>query len=90
VRRIARGLYDVAGVNRLTGKPTSPDRRDVIDALTRKGKVRILVGGITAAHDLGLTDAWCKPEICVTITTTIALIQYWRIARRPICGCMQQ
>ena len=57
VRRIARGLYDVPGVNSLTGKPTSPDPHDVINALTRKGKVRILVDGITAANDLGLTDA---------------------------------
>lgn len=57
VRRIAWGLYDVPGINSLTGKPTSPDPRDVIDALTRKGKVRILVDGITAANDLGLTDA---------------------------------
>ena len=57
VRRIARGLYDVPGINSLTGKPTSPDPHDVIDALTRKGKVRILVDGITAANDLGLTDA---------------------------------
>lgn len=57
VRRIARGLYDVPTINSLTGKPTSPDPHDVIDALTRKGKVRILVDGITAANDLGLTDA---------------------------------
>jgi hypothetical protein len=57
VRRIARGLYDVPSTNSLTGKPTSPNPHDVIDALTRKGKVRILVDGITAANDLGLTDA---------------------------------
>jgi hypothetical protein len=57
VRRIARGLYDVPTINSLTGKPTSPDPQDVIDALTRKGKVRILVDGITAANDLGLTNA---------------------------------
>jgi hypothetical protein len=57
VRRIAHGLYDVRTINSLTGKPTSPDPHDVIDALTRKGKVRILVDGITAANDLGLTDA---------------------------------
>jgi hypothetical protein len=30
---------------------------DVIDALTRKGKVRVVVDGLTAANDLGLTDA---------------------------------
>jgi hypothetical protein len=57
VRRIARGLYDVPSTNSLTGKPTSTNPHDVIDALTRKGKVRILVDGITAANDLGLTDA---------------------------------
>jgi len=57
VRRITRGLYDVPSINSLTGKPTSPNPHDVIDALTRKGKVRILVDGITAANDLGLTDA---------------------------------
>lgn len=57
LRRIARGLYDVPSANRLTGKPTSPDPRAVIDALARKNKVRVLVDGITAANDLGLTDA---------------------------------
>ena len=29
----------------------------MIDALARKGKVRIVVDGLTAANDLGLTDA---------------------------------
>jgi hypothetical protein len=57
LRRIARGLYDTPHPNRLTGKPTCPDPHDVIDALARKGNVRIVVDGITAANDLGLTDA---------------------------------
>jgi hypothetical protein len=57
VRRVARGLYDIPGFNKLIGKPTSPDPREVLDALARKGKVRILVDGITAANDLGLTNA---------------------------------
>jgi Family of unknown function (DUF6088) len=57
LRRIARGLYDVPGTNRLIGKPTSPDPRAVIDALARKNNVRVLVDGITAANDLGLTNA---------------------------------
>jgi hypothetical protein len=57
LRRIARGLYDHPQENSLTGKPTNPKPRDVIDALSRKGKVRIVVDGITAANDLGLTDA---------------------------------
>jgi hypothetical protein len=34
-----------------------PNPCDVIDALTRKGKVRVVVDGLTAANDLGLTDA---------------------------------
>jgi len=57
LRRIARGFYDIPQDNRLTGKPTYPNPRDVIDALTRKGKVRVVVDGLTAANDLGLTDA---------------------------------
>jgi Family of unknown function (DUF6088) len=57
IRRIAHGLYDAPTMNPLTGKPTYPDPRDVIDALARKGNVRIVVDGITAANDLGLTDA---------------------------------
>lgn len=57
IRRIAHGLYDAPTMNSLTGKPTYPDPRDVIDALARKGNVRIVVDGITAANDLGLTDA---------------------------------
>ncbi len=57
IRRIARGLYDKPTINRLTGKPTAPDPRRVIDALTRRDQARMLVDGMTAANDLGLTDA---------------------------------
>ena len=57
LRRIARGFYDNPKTNRLTGKPTYPNPRDVIDALARKGRVRVVVDGLTAANDLGLTDA---------------------------------
>jgi hypothetical protein len=57
LRRIARGFYDIPRDNRLTGKPTYPNPRDVIDALARKGKVRMVVDGLTAANDLGITDA---------------------------------
>jgi hypothetical protein len=57
LRRIARGFYDIPLNNRLTGKPTYPNPRDVIAALARKGKVRVVVDGLTAANDLGLTDA---------------------------------
>src|SRR5450432_2093971 len=57
IRRIDRGLYDVPRVNRLTGKPTNPDYRAVIDAVARRDKARLLVDGITAANQLGLTNA---------------------------------
>lgn len=57
IRRITRGLYDKPTLNRLTGKPTHPDPRAVVDALARRDQARILVDGVTAANDLGLSDA---------------------------------
>lgn len=57
VRRIARGLYDSPSQNSLTRKPNVPDPRAVIDALGRRDNARMLVDGITAANDLGLSDA---------------------------------
>lgn len=57
VRRISRGLYDKPRTNPLTGKSTDPDYRHVIDALARRDQVRMVVDGMTAANDLGLTDA---------------------------------
>lgn len=58
LRRIDRGLYDQPGFNKLTQKPNPPDPRSVIDAVGRRYQTRMLVDGITAANDLGLTDAW--------------------------------
>ena len=57
LRRIDRGLYDKAVFNRLTKRPTAPDYRAVIDAIARRDQLRLLVDGMTAANDLGLTDA---------------------------------
>lgn len=57
LRRIDRGLYDRPALNSLTMRPASPDYRAVIDALARRDQARILVDGMTAANDLGLTDA---------------------------------
>ena len=57
IRRITRGLYDKPGLNSLTAKPTNPDPRAVVDALARRDKYRMIVDGITAANDLGLSDA---------------------------------
>jgi uncharacterized protein DUF6088 len=55
--RIDRGLYDQPGFNKLTQKSNPPDPRSVIDAVGRRDQTRMLVDGITAANDLGLTDA---------------------------------
>lgn len=57
LRRIDRGLYDRPSVNSLTGLESAPDYRSVIDAVTGRGQARYLVDGMTAANDLGLTNA---------------------------------
>src|SRR5690606_26244264 len=57
LRRIDRGLYDRPRVNGLTKQATPPDYRAVVDAIARRDQLRLLVDGMTAANDLGLTDA---------------------------------
>ena len=56
LRRIDRGLYDRPIINSLTKRPTSPDYRAVVDAIARRDRLRLLVDGMTAANDLGMTD----------------------------------
>jgi len=57
LRRIDRGLYDRPRTNDLTGRPTVPDYRAVIRAVTRRDQARALIDGMTAANELGLTTA---------------------------------
>lgn len=57
LRRIDRGLYDTPRLNTLTKRPAVADYRQIIDALARRDQVRMLVDGLTAANDLGLTTA---------------------------------
>ncbi len=57
LRRIDRGLYDKPRTSQLTKRPSPPDYRQLIDALARRDQVRMLVDGLTAANDLGLTTA---------------------------------
>ena len=57
LRRIDRGLYDRPRMNGLTGRPTVPDYRAVIRAVTRRDQARALIDGMTAANELGLTTA---------------------------------
>ena len=57
LRRIDRGLYDRPRLSGLTRRPTAPDYRAVTEAIARRDQLRLLVDGMTAANDLGLTDA---------------------------------
>jgi hypothetical protein len=57
IRRPYRGLYDKPAVSKLTGKLAFPPRSSFIDAIARRDKLRVLVDGMTAANDLGLTTA---------------------------------
>jgi hypothetical protein len=57
LRRVGRGLYDKPRINGLTGKPNAPDVGAVVDAVARRDQIRVVVDGITAANDLGLTTA---------------------------------
>ena len=57
LRRIDRGLYDRPRTNSLTGRATVPDYRAVIRAVTRRDNARVVIDGMTAANDLGLTTA---------------------------------
>mgnify|MGYP001405320232 FL=1 len=57
LRRIDRGLYDKPLFNSLTQQQSAPDPRAVIDAVARRDQIRVLVDGMTAANDLGFTNA---------------------------------
>jgi Family of unknown function (DUF6088) len=57
LRRVDRGLYDRPRKSNLTGKPMVPDYRAVIRAVARRDQARVVVDGMTAANDLGLTTA---------------------------------
>ena len=102
IRRIDWGLYDRPRINRLTGKPAAADYRAVIDAIARRDQARILVDGMTAANDLGLSDAVpgrvvvhsdarLKPlrlgNLTITFRPTSASKLYW--AGRPAMRIIQ-
>lgn len=57
LRRIERGLYDRPSLNKLTKVASAPSTQGVIDAIARRDQARLLVDGMTAANDLGLTTA---------------------------------
>ena len=57
LRRIDRGLYDRPRRNAVTGRTAVPDYRAVIQAVARRDNARVVIDGMTAANDLGLTTA---------------------------------
>lgn len=57
IRRVDQGLYDLPRPNQLTKKISPPDYRSVIQAVARRDGAKVLVDGITAANNLGFTNA---------------------------------
>ena len=57
LQRLDRGLYHQPKINSLTKKPAPPSTRAIIDAIARRDQARLVVDGMTAANDLGLTTA---------------------------------
>ena len=102
LRRISRGLYDKPSYNKLMQKDNPPDTRKIIDAIARRDQIRVLVDGMTAANDLGLTnavpakvivhtDARIKPIVLgnmkITFKPTAPSKLYW--ANRPAMRVVQ-
>ncbi|WP_343699650.1 DUF6088 family protein [Caulobacter sp.] len=102
LRRIDRGLYDKPKLNSLTKKLNPPDPAAVIDAVARRDHIRLLVDGMTAANDLGLTnavpakivvhaDARLRPiqlgQLAITFRPTAASKLFW--AGRPAMRLVQ-
>ena len=57
LRRVGRGLYDKPSFNSLTQECNPPDPQRVVEAIARRDQIRVLMDGMTAANDLGLTNA---------------------------------
>ena len=102
LRRISRGLYDKPSYNKLMQKDNPPDTRKIIDAIARRDQIRVLVDGMTAANDLGFTnavpakvivhtDARIKPILLgnmkITFKPTAPSKLYW--ANRPAMRVVQ-
>ncbi len=55
--RLDRGLYHLPNINGLTKRIAPPSTRAIIDAIARRDQARLVIDGMTAANDLGLTTA---------------------------------
>ena len=56
LRRVGRGLYDMPRTSDVLKRPAPVDLDAAIAALERRDGVRIVPDGLTAAHQLGLTN----------------------------------
>ena len=57
LHRLDRGLYHRPSINRLTKKAAPPSTGAIIDAVARRDQARLVIDGMAAANDLGLTTA---------------------------------
>ncbi|NQY15534.1 MAG: type IV toxin-antitoxin system AbiEi family antitoxin domain-containing protein [Henriciella sp.] len=57
LKRVARGLYQKLTLNGITNRPNPTTYTDVLEALERRDGTPMLIDGMTAANDLGLTTA---------------------------------
>jgi hypothetical protein len=79
LRRIDRGLYDRPAHNELTHQANPPSPKAVIDAVARRDQIRVLVDGMTAANDLGFTNA-VPAKIIVHAETGLKTIKLGNMA----------
>lgn len=57
LRRVGRGLYDLPRMSGVLHRPAPVDMDSAVAALVRRDSVRIMLDGIAAANQLGLTNA---------------------------------
>ena len=57
LRRVGHGLYDMPRISEVLKRPAPVDLDAVIAALARRDGVRIMLDGLVAANQLGLTNA---------------------------------
>lgn len=79
LRRIDRGLYDKPAHNELTHQANPPGPKAVIDAVARRDQIRVLVDGMTAANDLGFTNA-VPAKVIVHAETRLKTIKLGNMA----------
>lgn len=57
LRRVDRGLYDRPRMNPLLRRVGGPDYLAIVEAIARRDRARLMPDGITAANEIGLTNA---------------------------------